>query len=73
MRLGAPLSATKGYTTLEVERVHTRALELCRQLDVPFDTYIHDYASFCPRISLLGPDRRYCGEPDASCVREGIP
>ena len=30
--LAAPLAATTGYTTLEVERVRTRALELCRQV-----------------------------------------
>ena len=41
-------------------------LELCRRLGVPYDAYIHDYAWFCPRISLLGPDRRYCGEPDVA-------
>ena len=49
-------------------------LELCRHLGVPYDTYVHDYAWFCPRISLLGPDRRYCGEPEAArceaCVRD---
>jgi len=32
LALAAPLTATTGYTTLEVERVHTRALELCRQV-----------------------------------------
>jgi hypothetical protein len=36
------------------------------------DIVIHDYASFCPRVHLLGPERRYCGEPDlkacAACV-----
>jgi glycosyltransferase involved in cell wall biosynthesis len=41
-------------------------LDLCHRLDVPYDVYIHDYAWFCPRISLLGPDRRYCGEPDVA-------
>lgn len=50
-------------------------LELCRALAVPYEAYIHDYAWFCPRISLLGPDRRYCGEPEVArceiCVREG--
>jgi predicted ATPase/DNA-binding winged helix-turn-helix (wHTH) protein len=32
LTLAAPLTATAGYTALEVERVHTRALELCRQV-----------------------------------------
>lgn len=32
LTLAAPLTATAGYTSLEVESVHTRALELCRQV-----------------------------------------
>ncbi|MBI3799917.1 MAG: AAA family ATPase, partial [Deltaproteobacteria bacterium] len=36
MALGAPLMATKGYAALEVEKVYTRARELCQQLgDTP--------------------------------------
>jgi glycosyltransferase involved in cell wall biosynthesis len=43
-------------------------LDLCRRLDVPYEVHVHDYAAFCPRIALLGPARRYCGEPDlAGC------
>lgn len=39
-----------------------------RRLGVPYDVHIHDYAWICPRISLLGPENRYCGEPDlAGC------
>jgi glycosyltransferase involved in cell wall biosynthesis len=30
---------------------------------VPYDVVVHDYAWVCPRITLVGPDRRYCGEP----------
>jgi hypothetical protein len=26
--------------------------------------HLHDYAWFCPRVTLLGPERRYCGEPE---------
>ena len=32
LALGSPLITTKGYAVPEVERVYTRALELCRQL-----------------------------------------
>jgi predicted ATPase len=32
LALGGPLIATKGWAAPEVERVHTRALKLCRQL-----------------------------------------
>ena len=39
-------------------------LDLVRRLDIPYDAYVHDYAWFCPRIALVGPERRYCGEPD---------
>lgn len=49
-------------------------LELCRRLDVPYDVWLHDYASFCGRIALVGPERRYCGEPAlavcAACVAD---
>ena len=38
--------------------------EMLRQLDVPYDVHIHDYAWICPRISLMGSENRYCGEPD---------
>ena len=48
---------------------HHRAVTvLLRRLGVPYDVYVHDYASFCQRIALVGPGRRYCGEPDlAGC------
>lgn len=41
---------------------------LAHRLGVPSISVVHDYARFCPRIALVGPDRRYCGEPDlAGC------
>ncbi|MDR3538440.1 MAG: glycosyltransferase [Acetobacteraceae bacterium] len=41
---------------------------LLAQLALPYDVHVHDYAWFCPRIALVGPDRRYCGEPaPAAC------
>ncbi len=39
-------------------------LGLARLLRLPIDTYVHDYAAFCPRIALVSTHRRYCGEPD---------
>ncbi|MGH7078984.1 MAG: glycosyltransferase [Acetobacteraceae bacterium] len=49
-------------------------LELCRELGIPYDIWLHDYASFCARIALIGPERRYCGEPQlpvcAACVAD---
>ncbi len=47
---------------------HPAMLDLAAALDVPWDAYVHDYAWFCPRISLVGHGRRYCGEPEiAGC------
>jgi GT2 family glycosyltransferase/glycosyltransferase involved in cell wall biosynthesis len=44
-------------------------MQLAARLSVPEELHLHDYAAFCPRITLLGPERRYCGEPSdiASC------
>ena len=39
-------------------------LGLAHTLDVPYEVVVHDYAWICPRITLVGPDKRYCGEPD---------
>lgn len=37
---------------------------------VPYEIYVHDYSFLCPRITLLGGDDLYCGEPPiASCER----
>jgi GT2 family glycosyltransferase len=38
--------------------------DLIAQLGLPYDVYIHDYAWFCPRVSLVAAHNRYCGEPD---------
>jgi GT2 family glycosyltransferase/glycosyltransferase involved in cell wall biosynthesis len=38
--------------------------QLLDQLGVPFDVFVHDYMLICPRVTLLGRERRYCGEPD---------
>ncbi len=36
---------------------------LAFQFGAPVDVFIHDYILFCPRIALVGAERRYCGEP----------
>jgi GT2 family glycosyltransferase len=42
---------------------------LLRKLSAPYDIHIHDYALFCPRITLTSGNNRYCGEPSvASCM-----
>jgi GT2 family glycosyltransferase/glycosyltransferase involved in cell wall biosynthesis len=45
---------------------HASVLELAGRLNIPYEVRVHDYALFCPRVSLVGPDGRYCGEPDVS-------
>ncbi|MBN9564195.1 MAG: glycosyltransferase [Alphaproteobacteria bacterium] len=44
------------------------------RLGVPYRVRVHDYACFCPRLVLVGGNRRYCGEPDIadceSCVAD---
>ncbi len=44
-------------------------LSLAAQLGIPVDFQVHDYAAFCPRISLVR-EGRYCGEPDDPAVCE---
>ncbi|MGI4747661.1 MAG: glycosyltransferase, partial [Janthinobacterium lividum] len=47
---------------------HASLRAVCDRLGVPYDAYVHDYAWFCQRIALVGPQGRYCGEPDiAGC------
>ena len=38
-------------------------LRLAARLGIPEEVHLHDYAWFCPRVTLLGVERRYCGEP----------
>jgi glycosyltransferase involved in cell wall biosynthesis len=40
--------------------------DLIGRLALPYDVHVHDYALFCPRISLVAGHNRYCGEPDLS-------
>lgn len=44
---------------------HASLLELGESLGIPSQVYVHDYALLCPRVTLIGRDGRYCGEPDA--------
>lgn len=38
-------------------------LDALLTLGAPYDVFVHDYIWFCPRITLIGPGGRYCGEP----------
>ena len=41
-------------------------LKVIEHLGIPYDVHVHDSAAFCPRVGLLGRDRRYCGEPEVT-------
>ena len=45
---------------------HPAVLELLPGLRVPYDLHVHDYAWLCGRVALVGPARRYCGEPEVA-------
>lgn len=65
------LLRAQNVTRIELHHMlgHDHALlGLAERLGVPYEAHIHDYAWFCPRVSLVGFERRYCGEPDiAGC------
>ena len=43
-------------------------VDACLAIDAPTDIFIHDYSWYCPRLSLLGANGVYCGEPgEAGC------
>ncbi len=47
-------------------------LEALLALGTPFDVHLHDYAWFCPQVTLVDATGRYCGEPDIeACVQCG--
>lgn len=52
---------------------HAAVLDLPARLGVPYAVFAHDYAAFCPRLTLGDAAGRYCGEPDRAgclaCVR----
>ena len=48
---------------------HPAVRGIAAKLGCPQDIVVHDYASFCPRVHLLGVTQRYCGEPSlAECT-----
>jgi len=54
---------------------HSPAIyDVITALALPYEVHVHDAVWMCPRVILVGPDRRYCGEPDAvtcdACVAD---
>lgn len=42
---------------------HSIIHNLLHDLEIEYSFYLHDYMSFCPRISLINKKEAYCGEP----------
>jgi hypothetical protein len=51
---------------------HESIFELARRLKVPYEVRVHDYAWLCPRVTLVGPERRYCGEPAVEACNDCV-
>jgi GT2 family glycosyltransferase len=74
LRFASPREETMLLQLLRAERIdhavlhhglgHHAALRgIAGLLPCPLDIVVHDYASFCPRVHLIGTKNRYCGEP----------
>jgi glycosyltransferase involved in cell wall biosynthesis len=54
-------------------------LDLPALLGLEYDVTIHDYSWFCPRVTMIGPEGRYCGRPEGRngdcgiCIQAGGP
>ncbi len=51
---------------------HPELVPALRALGCPQDVVIHDYAWFCPRITLVTGGDRYCGEPPVTVCADCI-
>lgn len=73
------LALLRGQNVRHVEFHHVLGHDpaihsLPARLDVPAEHVVHDYAHICKRVNLIGPARRYCGEPNlagcTACIAE---
>ncbi len=46
--------------------------DLPDRLAIPYSVHIHDHGWVCPRVVLIDPTGRYCGEPDATVCDQCI-
>ncbi|MGF7210532.1 GT2 family glycosyltransferase/glycosyltransferase involved in cell wall biosynthesis [Skermanella aerolata] len=62
-----------GFSRIEVHHMlnlPAEVLDIVHRLDLPYDVTVHDYAWFCPRITMIDHTGSYCGEPAlAACER----
>ncbi|HZP11113.1 MAG TPA: glycosyltransferase [Nevskiaceae bacterium] len=49
-----------------------RVVAMVRALGRPVDTYVHDYALICPRVTLVDGTGSYCGEPAVSVCEQCV-
>ncbi|QEO17302.1 glycosyltransferase [Acetobacter vaccinii] len=66
MRLLERLLRAEGVCHVEVhypEGHPPAVINLPARLDCPYDVYVHDHLWLCQRVTLLGADGHYCGEP----------
>ena len=64
-----------GVARVHIHHVHglpREALELPRDLGVPYDITLHDHFAMCPQYHLADEEGRYCGEPDEAGCRACI-
>ena len=59
---GAPVSAELHHLLGHDHSV----LRLFAALRIPYDVWIHDYSWFCPRLSFVTGEGRFCGEAPAT-------
>jgi GT2 family glycosyltransferase len=54
--------------------LHPAVLESVSSLGIRYDVYFHDYSWVCPRLTMLGGNNVYCGEPPVedceTCIRK---
>lgn len=49
---------------------HKVLFDLPRDLGIPYDCTLHDYAWICPQVNLIDDTRAYCGEPPLRACEE---
>ena len=63
------LLSTLGIVQIELHHfldLEGAVIDAVRKLDIPYDVYLHDYVWICPRVTLIGGNNTYCGEPPVS-------
>jgi glycosyltransferase involved in cell wall biosynthesis len=51
---------------------HHSVVDVFAALGIPYDIWVHDYAWFCPRLSFITGEGRFCGEPDAGTCEKCV-